>query len=36
MVVSIARTMEYENEEFQLQGSVVTNNGCSDWATAAR
>ncbi|WP_282709309.1 DUF1349 domain-containing protein [Ligilactobacillus sp. Marseille-Q7487] len=24
---------EYENEEFQHLGSVVTNNGYSDWAT---
>ena len=27
--------MEYENEEFQHLGSVVTNNGYSDWATTA-
>lgn len=25
--------VEYENEEFQNLGSVVTNNGYSDWAT---
>ncbi|GGH16109.1 DUF1349 domain-containing protein [Paenibacillus segetis] len=25
--------MEYENEEFQRLGSVVTNKGYSDWAT---
>ncbi len=25
--------VEYENEEFQHLGSVVTNNGYSDWAT---
>ena len=24
---------EYENEQFQHLGSVVTNNGYSDWAT---
>ena len=27
--------VEYENEEFQHLGSVVTNNGYSDWATTA-
>ncbi len=26
--------VEYENEEFQHLGSVVTNNGYSDWASA--
>ena len=26
-------SIEYENEEFQLLGSVVTNRGFSDWAT---
>ena len=26
-------SMEYENEEFQHLGSVVTNRGWSDWAT---
>lgn len=26
-------SIEYENEEFQHLGSVVTNNGFSDWAT---
>ena len=26
-------SIEYENEEFQHLGSVVTNNGYSDWAT---
>ncbi|MCR4866432.1 MAG: DUF1349 domain-containing protein [Lachnospiraceae bacterium] len=26
-------SVEYENEEFQHLGSVVTNNGYSDWAT---
>lgn len=25
--------IEYENEDFQYLGSVVTNNGYSDWAT---
>ena len=25
--------MEYENEQFQHLGSVVTNHGYSDWAT---
>ena len=28
-------SIEYENEQFQHLGSVVTNNGCSDWATTA-
>lgn len=28
-------SIEYENEEFQHLGSVVTNNGYSDWATTA-
>ena len=28
-------SVEYENEEFQHLGSVVTNHGYSDWATAA-
>ena len=28
-------SVEYENEEFQHLGSVVTNNGYSDWATKA-
>ena len=28
-------SVEYENEEFQHLGSVVTNHGCSDWATTA-
>ncbi len=27
-------SIEYENETFQHLGSVVTNNGFSDWATA--
>ena len=27
-------SIEYENEKFQHLGSVVTNNGYSDWATA--
>ena len=27
--------MEHENEHFQHLGSVVTNNGYSDWATTA-
>ena len=26
-------SIEYENEEFQHLGSVVTNHGWSDWAT---
>lgn len=28
-------SVEYENEEFQHLGSVVTNHGWSDWATTA-
>ena len=28
-------SVEYENEQFQHLGSVVTNNGYSDWATTA-
>jgi regulation of enolase protein 1 (concanavalin A-like superfamily) len=28
-------SVEYENEDFQHLGSVVTNNGYSDWATTA-
>ena len=28
-------SVEFENEEFQHLGSVVTNDGYSDWATAA-
>ena len=28
-------SVEYENEEFQHLGSVVTNNGYLDWATTA-
>ena len=28
-------SVEYENSEFQHLGSVVTNNGYSDWATTA-
>ena len=28
-------SVEYENEEFQHLGSVVTDNGYSDWATTA-
>ena len=28
-------SIEYENEEFQHLGSVVTNHGYSDWATTA-
>ena len=28
-------SIEYENEKFQHMGSVVTNNGYSDWATTA-
>ena len=27
--------VEYENDEFQHLGSVVTNHGYSDWATTA-
>lgn len=29
----VKASVEYENEEFQRLGSVVTNNGFSDWAT---
>jgi regulation of enolase protein 1 (concanavalin A-like superfamily) len=29
----IKGSVEYENEEFQHLGSVVTNHGYSDWAT---
>ena len=29
----IKASIEYENEEYQHLGSVVTNNGYSDWAT---
>lgn len=29
----IKASVEYENEEYQHLGSVVTNNGYSDWAT---
>lgn len=29
----IKGSIEYENEQFQHLGSVVTNNGYSDWAT---
>lgn len=29
----IKASIEYENDEFQHLGSVVTNNGYSDWAT---
>lgn len=29
----IKRSIDYENEHFQHLGSVVTNNGYSDWAT---
>ena len=29
----IKASIEYENEQFQHLGSVVTNNGYSDWAT---
>ena len=29
----IKGSIEYENEHFQHLGSVVTNNGYSDWAT---
>ena len=29
----IKASVEYENEKFQHLGSVVTNNGYSDWAT---
>ena len=29
-------SIEYENEQFQHLGRLVTNNGYSDWATAAR
>ncbi len=29
----IKGSIEYENEEFQHLGSVVTNHGFSDWAT---
>ena len=28
-------SVEFENEDFQHLGSVVTNNGYSDWATTA-
>ena len=28
-------SVEYENDEFQHLGSVVTNNGYSDWTTTA-
>ena len=28
-------SVEYENEQFQHLGSVVTNHGYSDWATTA-
>lgn len=28
-------SIEYENEDFQHLGSVVTNNGYSDWATTS-
>ena len=28
-------SVEYENDEFQHLGSVVTNHGYSDWATTA-
>ena len=28
-------SIEYENEQFQYRGSVVTNHGYSDWATTA-
>ena len=28
-------SIEYENDQFQHLGSVVTNNGYSDWATTA-
>ena len=31
----IKGSIEYETEEFQHLGSVVTNNGYSDWATTA-
>ena len=30
----IKSSIEYENKKFQHLGSVVTNNGYSDWATA--
>lgn len=30
----IKASVEYENEKFQHLGSVVTNNGYSDWATS--
>ncbi len=30
----IKGSIEYENKEFQHLGSVVTNNGYSDWATS--
>lgn len=29
----VKASIEYENEEYQRLGSVVTNNGYSDWAT---
>ncbi len=29
----VKASIEYENEDFQRLGSVVTNNGYSDWAT---
>lgn len=28
-------SVEYENDQFQHLGSVVTNHGYSDWATTA-
>lgn len=28
-------SIEYENEQYQHLGSVVTNNGYSDWATTS-
>lgn len=33
-VTWLKASVEYENEAFQLLGSVVTNKGYSDWATA--
>ena len=32
-VVWLKASVEYENEEYQRLGSVVTNHGYSDWAT---
>ena len=32
-IIILKGSIEYENETFQHLGSVVTNNGYSDWAT---